>query len=150
MSRVKHTATFEIVQAVDKVFPLFSPEGEKLWVPGWDYEKIMGATDLHEDYVFVTKHHDHASTAAIWVVKKYDPESYLVQFYKVEPDDKIGIVTVHCTEVSEAHTKIQVTYEYIGLSEKGNEFVEQFSTSAYRSFIAEWENLLCKYFERPY
>jgi len=147
MSKVKHTAVFEITQPIDKMFALFSPEGEKLWVPGWDYENIMGVTDLYEDYVFLTKNHDHASTDAIWLVKKYEPESYLVQFYKVEPKDKIGVITVQCTEVSDTRTKIQVTYEYIGLSEIGNEFVAKFSISEYENFIAEWESLLVKYFE---
>lgn len=61
MSTVKHTASFEIAQPVDELFPLFSAEGEKLWVPGWDYENIMGSTDIQEDYVFLTKNHDHAS-----------------------------------------------------------------------------------------
>jgi len=81
MSKVKHTAIFEIAQPIDKMFALFSPEGAKLWVPGWNYEKIMGTTDLHEHYVFLTKNHNHASTDAIWIVKKYKPESYIVQFY---------------------------------------------------------------------
>jgi hypothetical protein len=147
MSKVKHTAAFEITQPIKKVFPLFSPEGEKLWVPGWDYENILGTTDLHEDYVFLTKNHDHASTEAIWLVKRYEPESYLVQFYKVETGEKIGVITVQCTEVSEVRTKIQVTYEYIGLSEKGNEFISKFSASEYKDFIGEWEKLLAKHFD---
>ena len=94
MNKIKHTDGFEIFQPIDKLFPLFSPEGEKLWVPGWDYENIMGSTELCEDYVFLAKNHDHASTDAIWLVKRYEQESYLVQHYKVEPEDKVGIVTV--------------------------------------------------------
>ncbi len=147
MNKVKHTASFEINQSINKLFPLFSPEGEKLWVPGWDYENIMGTNHLHEDYVFLTKTHDHASTDAIWLVKKYEPESYLVEFYKVEPKDKIGVISVQCTELENAGTKVQVTYEYIGLSKKGNEFVAKFSASDYEDFIAEWESLLAKYFD---
>ena len=74
MKSVKHTAAFTLTQPVEKLFPLFSPEGEKLWVPGWDYENVMGTIDLSENYVFLTKSHDHASTEAIWVVKSYEPE----------------------------------------------------------------------------
>jgi len=147
MSKVKYTAAFEITQPIKKTFPLFSPEGEKLWVPGWDYENIMGTTDLHEDYVFLTKNHDHASTEAIWLVKRYEPEPYLIQLYKVETGEKIGVITVQCTELSDVRTKIQVTYEYIGLSEKGNAFISKFSDSEYKDFIGEWENLLVKYFD---
>ncbi len=98
MSSVKHSEKFKIDQPIEILFPLFSAEGEKLWVPGWDYENIMGSNDLHEDYIFLTKNHDHASTDAIWLVKRYEPESFLVQFYKVEPEDKVGVITVQCIQ----------------------------------------------------
>jgi len=146
MSTIKHTEKFKIDQPIEILFPLFSAEGEKLWVPGWNYENIMGSTELHEDYIFLTKNHDHASTDAIWLVKKYDPESYLVQFYKVEPN-KAGIITVQCTRIAKCITQIEVSYEYIGLSKKGNEFVEGFTSTEYKAFIGEWKSFLISYFE---
>ena len=147
MNKIKHTAEFKIAQPVAKLFPLFSAEGEKLWVPGWDYENILGTTDLSEDYVFLTKTHDHGSTDAIWLTKRYEPETYFVQFYKVEPGDKVGIVTVQCFEEVEALTRVQVSYEYIALTEKGRKFIESFTQTMYEDFIVEWEALLVKYFE---
>ena len=147
MSTVKHTLDFKINQPIDILFPLFSAEGEKLWVPGWDYENIMGTSDLHEDYIFLTKNHDHASTDAIWLVKKYKPESYFVQFYKVEPEDKVGIISVQCTKMDESLTQVEVSYEYIGLSKNGDEFIASFSSTKYKEFIAEWNSLLVNYFE---
>jgi len=147
MNKVKHTAHFEIEQPIEELFPLFSAEGEKLWVPGWDYENIMGSKNLHEDYIFLTKNHEHASTKAIWLVKRYEPDSYLVQFYKVEPEDKVGIITVQCTKIVKSLTQVEVTYEYIGLSEEGDRFIEKFTSSEYEAFINEWNTLLVQYFE---
>ena len=69
MSSVKHSKKISINQPIEILFPLFSAEGEKLWVPGWDYENVMGSTDLHEDYIFLTKTDAHAATDAIWLVK---------------------------------------------------------------------------------
>ena len=146
MSTIKHTKSFIISQQIKVLFPLFSAEGEKSWVPGWNYENIMGNTELHEDYVFLTKNHDHATTDAIWVVKKHEPENYCVQFYKIEPEDKIGIIEVICTQLTDKDTEVQVTYEYIGLSEKGNQFIKEFTSSEYKEFIAEWKSLLDTYF----
>lgn len=146
MSTIKHTASFEIRQPANELFPLFSPEGEKLWIPGWDYENVMGGTDLHEDYVFITRRNDHVASDAIWVIKKYEPENYLVQYYKVEPGEKIGVIGVRCLELNSSRTEVQVTYEYIGLSTAGNNFVSSFSSSEYNSFIAKWETLLLSYF----
>ena len=147
MNKIKHTASFEISQPIDMLFPLFSAEGEKLWVPGWDYENIMGSTELHEDYVFLTKTHDHASTDAIWIVKKHDPKKHYVQFYKVEPEDKIGIIEVKCNQLNDTATQVHVTYEYIGLSDIGNQFIKNFTSSEYDLFISEWKTLLGNYFE---
>ena len=42
---------------------------------------------------------------------------------------------------------MKLSYEYIGLSARGNAFVEGFFCSAYKVFIAEWEALLVKYLE---
>ena len=41
MKSVEHSMTFVVPQPVSGIFPLFSPEGENHWVPGWDYENAM-------------------------------------------------------------------------------------------------------------
>jgi len=147
MNSVKLSEKFRIDQPIETLFPLFSAEGEKLWVPGWDYENIMGSYDLHEDYIFLTKNHDHGSTDAIWLVKRYDPESYLVQFYKVEPEDKVGVITVQCVKIEKVITEVEVTYEYTGLSKSGNEFIDRLTLAKYKEFIGEWKRLLLIYFQ---
>lgn len=146
MSSIKHSAAFEISQPIDQVFPLFSPEGEKRWVPHWDYRNVMGNTELSEDYVFLTRSHDHASADAIWLVKRYVPEAWLIQFYRVEPEDKVGVVTVQCSATGDRSTHVEVTYEYIPLSEKGREFVDSFTMERYEKFINDWKKLLLQYF----
>jgi hypothetical protein len=77
---VSHTETFRIDQPVGVLFPLFSAEGEKLWVPGWDYENISSSDGMHEDFIFLTHGPDHTSPWAdtIWLVKRSEPENYFV------------------------------------------------------------------------
>lgn len=146
MSAVKHTSYFSIDQPIDVLFPLFSAEGEKHWVPGWTYENIMGSTELYEDYVFLTANADHATNKVIWLVKAYNPESSFVQFYKVEPENKVGIISVQCTKISGTTTRVEVSNEYIGLSKEGNKFIEEFTSLKYKAYIDEWKNLLLNYF----
>lgn len=147
MVRVRHIDDFQIDQPIDVLFPLFSAEGEKYWVPGWNYKNIMGTTELREDYIFVTENHDDVASDAIWLVKKYDPDSHHVEFYKVEPEEKVGIITVKCDAISQSKTNVSVTYEYIALSEKGHEFITNFTSEEYKEFIGEWKQLLEKYFQ---
>lgn len=150
MNRIKHSADFQIDQPAEILFPLFSAEGEKHWVPGWDYTNVMGSTDLCENYIFLTGGHDHAASDAIWLVKKHQPSDYFVEFYKVEPKDKVGIITVQCSALSETSTSVNVSYEYIALSDKGAEFITSFTSRAYESFIGEWRQLLETYFAKQH
>ena len=149
MNSVSHTETFRLDQPVEILFPLFSAEGEKLWVPGWDYENISGSDGMHEDFIFLTKAHDHSSADqdTIWLVKCYDPETYFVQYYRVEPGQKVGLVTVRCIEVDQSITDVEVTYEYTALSEIGMKFLEHFSADHYQEFIGSWKTLLLDYFQ---
>ena len=128
------------------LFPLFSAEGEKYWVPGWDYKNVMGTTDLHEDYIFLTESHDHPARDAIWLVKKHHPDSYYVEFYRVEPEEKVGIISVECTPNSESETSVSVSDKHIALSGSGREFVANFTSKQYKEFIGEWKQLLENYF----
>ncbi len=131
MSSIKHEEEFQVAQPIDSLFPLFSAEGEKYWVPVWDYKNIMGTTELHEDYIFVTNSHDHASSDAIWLVKRHEPDSHYVEFYKVEPEEKVGIISVKCSSISQTKTNVSVSYEYVALSEKGNQFIAGFTKEDY-------------------
>jgi len=65
----------------------------------------------------------------------------------VEPDDKVGIVTVHCKSISENLTKVEVAYEYIGLSKRGNDYVARYTAEAHEEFISHWPKLLVHYFD---
>ena len=147
MNAISYTKFFEIPVPVADLFPLFSPEGEKLWVPGWDYQNVMESTQLAEDYVFLTETHDHNAQKAIWLVKRYKPSEHFVQFYRIEPEEKVGVITVVCTELEADRTKVQVTYKYMALSAAGESFISGFSEHVYEEFINEWETLLLKHFE---
>jgi len=146
MSAIKRQSSFKMHQPADVLFPLFSAEGEKLWVPGWDYKNISGSEGMHEDFIFLTQSHGGSAQDIIWLVKSYDPEKYYVQFYRVEPEDKVGLVTVRCIEIEENVTDVEVTYEYTALSEPGEKFIAHFTAEHYQEFISSWKTHLLHYF----
>ena len=145
---VSHSEQFLLERDIASVFPLFSPEGEKLWAPGWDYTNLLGSKDLQRDDVFLTDSHDHKSTNAIWIVSDYDPVKHYVSYYKIEPSEKVGKVVVECFQQTETSTLVKVVYKYIGLSDSGNQFITGFTKKAYEEFIGEWRSLLLRYFEK--
>jgi hypothetical protein len=145
---VSHSEEFLLERDMASVFRLFSPEGEKLWAPGWDYTNLLGSKDLQRDYVFLTDSHDHKSTQAIWIVADYDPVNHCVSYYKVEPGEKVGKVVIECFEQTDRSTLVKVTYKYTGLSDSGNQFVSSFTNEVYKKFIGEWRLLLLRYFDK--
>ena len=143
-----HSEEFLLDKDIASVFPLFSPEGEKLWAPGWDYTNLLGFEDLQPDYVFLTDSHDHRSANAIWIVADYDAVKHYISYYKVEPGEKVGKIIVQCFEQGQKYTLVKVTCKYIGLSDSGNRFVADFTKEAYTEFIDEWRSLIHDYFEK--
>lgn len=148
MTRKSFKHDFEIEKPIELVFPLFTAEGEKLWAPGWDYRQIFGEKNVKEDDIFVTQTHDHSAADAIWIVKKYDAQNYFVQYYKIEPTEKVGLITVQCENVSNEKTRISVAYSYTALSNSGEKFVSRFTETEYASFINEWKFLIDEYFSK--
>ncbi|NQS91853.1 MAG: hypothetical protein HQ574_05530 [Chloroflexi bacterium] len=147
MKSITHTKVFKMDFPAADLFLLFTPEGEKLWAPGWDYKSVDEKAELSEDYVFLTETHDHGSKEAIWIVKEYDPKSHFIQYYKIEPEEKVGVITVKCSAITPSTTNIQVTYKYIALSPSGEEFISGFNSIVYVEFISEWHMLLQDYFQ---
>jgi hypothetical protein len=145
MKTVLHCKSFQLAVPFDEAFYLFTPEGEKLWAPDWEYESVLESTELSEDYVFKTKKHDHHSTEAIWLVKTYDPVAGTIEYYKVQPKDKVGVISIVCREITPTSTEVRVAYQYTALSKTGEEFIAHFDTVAYDTFIDHWEVLLGEY-----
>ena len=147
MLEIEHTCTLIFNKSASDLFPLFNPEEEKKWAPGWDYEDVMDNKIFKEDYVFLTNCHDHKTTTAIWIIKKYDPSNFLIQYYKIEPENKVGIITVKCQPIGKHETTVNVTYKYIAVSKSGEEFIKSFTFSEYEKYINEWKYLIDKYYE---
>lgn len=69
MAVVRHTASFEIRQPAKELFPLFTPEGEKLWASGWDYEvtcEYIGLSPAGDEFVAGFSSAEYAAFIAAW------------------------------------------------------------------------------------
>ncbi|NKB22909.1 MAG: hypothetical protein GKR87_00625 [Kiritimatiellae bacterium] len=146
MTSIACSKAFKIEEIpIEQAFHLFSPEGEKEWVLGWNYQNLMGTTELCEDYIFTTKTHDHTATKALWIVKHYDPGNYVIELYRVEPEEKIGVIRVTCSDSGQETTDVTVTYRCVALSTTGEQFINSFTKDHYNDFITEWQSLLQEY-----
>ncbi len=136
-NNIARSHTIELRGPRDEIFPLFSPLGEKLWVPGWDptfHYPCSG--ELVEGAVFTTNKEGEADT--IWCVVEYEPDDFRVKYLRVTPGSRVAVVEVRCEETPGGATRAHVTYTFTALSDEGNTYLAAFNEAYYRDYIESW------------
>ena len=142
--RLTRSATIQLNAGPRTVFPLFTPLGERLWVPDWDPTIIYPASgDIDLGAVFTTSH-DHAAPT-VWTVVESVPEQFRVAYVRVAPDSHVARISVQCDEAAPAGTRATVTYVFTGLTEQGNAYVAQFTEHHYAQWIQQWQAAINAY-----
>jgi hypothetical protein len=135
------TAVFEgrlvLHGPIARVFPMFSPMGEKEWVPGWNPQFLHPPAETWcEGLVFRTM---EESGPATWVVNRFDPASHHVVYHRLEPDHYVARVEVRCREISDHSTDASVHYTFVPLSAKGGAAIAKMTDEAYAEKMTRWQ-----------
>ena len=131
---------------VDAAFELFSPLGEKLWVPGWDPELIYPPGSSWEPgLIFRTR---EGQREAIWVVTTLDRSVYEVEYHRFEADRYLVRVRVACSARSAWETDVRVTYVFVGLSESGSREITLMTAEAHAERMSRWQDWISQHFGR--
>ena len=134
---------FVISAPVGVTFELFSPLGERLWVPGWAPELLHPpGAEWEEGLIFRT---EEELGEAVWVVTALDRKQHAVEYYRVEPGRFVARVRVRCRARQPKQTDVAVTYSFVGLSEVGNRDIAAMSESAYEQKLKRWRDWIETY-----
>lgn len=150
-SRAKHTASIITDQPIDKVFPLFSAEGEKKWIPGWRYINPMESTEMSEDFIFLVRlggKSNDGKEDIIFIVKSYDLDEQLLELYRITPGDTFALYTIKSEALSDTSTKTTISLEQTATTEAGNETVNAFTAKAHEDNMAQWTEWIDAYFAK--
>ena len=140
--RIHESGNFALPLPPEQAFPLFTAEGERLWVPGWD-PQMLGETPQQKGLVFLT---GEGEEHTIWTVLESDPELGRLRYSRVTPRSRAGIVTV--TIAGDAGgSQIQVQYNLTALSFDGSKRLDDYSGDKFRLMLAEWRRLILEYLE---
>lgn len=140
------TGEVSVNAGIEFTFPLFSPGGERLWVPDWDPEYLHPATDKWQaGQVFRTR---EGTGDAIWCTPILDRENHLVEYYRVEPGHFVAHIVVRCQQLAPKRTKVTVSHSYVGLSETGNREIAEMSQGAYEQKLARWSHWIQTYLSK--
>jgi len=130
MTRRLLSGTIAVPLPPDEALGLFTPAGERAWVPGWDPHFPSGE-DSSPGTTFTT----HGG-GTFWVIADRTPDS--MRYARITPGVHAGIVEVRC-EPAGPVTRAHVTYDLTGLADPVT--VDRFA-DGFAAMLAEWERLI--------
>jgi len=143
---VELKGSLTVAAAVEQAFELFSPLGEKLWVPGWDPELLHPeGVAWAQGQLFRTR---EERGDAIWVVTTLDRSRHEAEYHRIEPGRYVARVRVRCEARGPARTEVQVSYQYVGLSPAGNDEIGKMSAADYEAKMRRWEGWIEEHLSR--
>jgi hypothetical protein len=136
-SSVDLSGGFAVSAPLGAVFELFSPLGEKRWVPDWSPELLHPpGVQWERGQVFRTQ---EELGEAVWVVTVLDRERHEVEYHRIEPTRYVAKVRVQCHARGAQQTDVAVTYTFVGLSDAGNRDIAAMSQAAYEQKMKRWQ-----------
>jgi hypothetical protein len=142
--RVSHTISIPL--PASECLILFTPEGERHWVPDWEpifLHPADGATV--KGMVFLTS---HGKDDTYWTVVDYDPAGGHILYSRLTPGSRSVLVEVRCSARGRSETEVKVTYALTGLTEDGNKYVGAFAGPAFPPMIEEWRTRILCYLQK--
>ncbi len=106
--QVSRTGSFELPCPADIAFPLFSPDGERNWVKGWDPTPVFPERiEFARDTVFRTA---DAGEQAIWTIVAADWQTHRAEYVRVAPDSHTAHIEVKIESLPAERSKVVVRY----------------------------------------
>ena len=137
-AQVTREGMFALNCHADRAFPLFSPEGEQIWVPGWDATPVFPADrmPLEPDTVFTTS---ELHGPATWVIASTDARARRTEYVAFEPRTHCGHITVQVEALEEGHCRVHARYVITAFGEHREEMLRRFDEGPFRERMTNWK-----------
>ncbi|MBC2717378.1 MAG: hypothetical protein HF978_18895 [Desulfobacteraceae bacterium] len=117
-----------ITASKQKVFPLLCPVKEYDWIDGWTCNMIYSESGFAEkDCIFTTNL--PGAGDCIYVVSRFEMNER-IEFVITSPGSHVEKLEIELEDCGEECTKLNWTRIYTSLTEKGQNFLEQYTTEA--------------------
>ncbi|MET0809683.1 MAG: SRPBCC family protein, partial [Thermoleophilaceae bacterium] len=128
---------FEIPVSSRRVRDLFTPEGERSWVAGWDPRYPDPNTDRRvAGTVFVTDAHGAES---VWVITAVAEAA--ISYARFDDHGIMGTVEVRWSPTGDRRSRVEVAYRSTALRESARGRLAQFAND-YDAFLASWRDAI--------
>lgn len=134
---IERHAALRLPLAPAAALPLFTPEGERAWVPGWDPVPIHAPDgSLSRSGAVFTTAADGEAT--LWLVLGVDPEAGVAEYVRITPGNRLGTVHVRCLPDGDG-SLVEVDYRLTALSEAGATKLAAVTRAAFAATIEGWQ-----------
>ena len=141
---IERTSVIKLEGDISRVFPLFTPLGEREWAEGWDPTVVWPADEsVQERMVFTVRHGDGPET--MWLVSKHDEQFGLIE-YTVYESESVHWILLRCSAAENGKsTNAEITYTYVGTNEDACQKNVQQLASMYKHNLKDWEYVINHY-----
>jgi hypothetical protein len=138
--------SFTIDASTGVVFELFSPLGERDWVPGWSPELLHPpGVSWQEGQIFRTR---EETGDAIWIVTRLNHDAQDVEYHRVESQRYVARVRVRCRPSRGGATEVAISYAFVGLSPEGNREILAMAPEPYAEKMERWRRWITELLAR--
>ena len=126
---------FEVALSAGEAISLFTPEGERAWVPGWAPAYASGEPSETPGAVFTTEV-DGGYT--IWLILEIDRVGCTAAYARVTPEHHAGTVRVGCADAAAGGCVVTVTYDMSLLPGADPAELDVYGDAQFKAMMAEW------------
>lgn len=138
--QLTRAGSFDLSCSAKTAFPLFSPEGERDWIKGWDPQPVYPETiTFNRDTVF--KQGD-AGHEAIWTILDADWQTYRAEYVRLDSASHTAHIVVKVEPLGPERSRVTVTYTVTAFREHAPAIFEAFSEKAYAEKMHHWQALI--------
>jgi hypothetical protein len=135
--QVTRTGGFDLPCSPGEAFPLFSPEGERSWVKGWDPRPVFpDKIAFARDTVF---REGEGGEEAIWTIVDVDRQRHRAEYIRVAPASHSAHIVVQIEPLSAHESRVLVSYAVTTFGEASDALLANFSEEAYAEKMRRWQ-----------
>jgi hypothetical protein len=142
MDQVVREGSFELNTGADRALLLFTPEGERSWVKGWDPKPVYPPQD---DVAFETNavfRVDEGGERSLWTIVEADLQEHIAEYIYVVEGEQVSRVRVQIQPLSREHCRVWVCYVHTATSEEGLHFVASVTEESYAQKMRDWQRMV--------
>lgn len=138
-SRIKRQGYFLLDLPAERAFHLFTAEGERSWVPGWNPD-ILSDLPQQRGLVFLT---GEGKEFTIWTVLETDSDAMRLSYSRVTQASRAALVEVKLIPDGEG-CRIEVGYDITALSPDAAHSLDAYSEDKFQQMMIDWRNGITK------